>query len=104
MLSVISCVQPFVTPWTIASQSPQLLCPLDFPGKNIGVGLPCSPPGELPNPGIKLMSLMSPALAGRFFTTGATWEAPSSQILRSNSDAGLCLYHLHIYISIYIYI
>ena len=27
-------------------------------------GLPCSPPGDLPNPGIKPMSLMSPALAG----------------------------------------
>ena len=26
-------------------------------------------PGELPNPGIKLVSLASPALAGRFFTT-----------------------------------
>ena len=26
--------------------------------------------------GIKLTSLVSPALAGGFFTTGATWEAP----------------------------
>ena len=34
-------------------------------------GLPCPPPGDLPNPGIKLTSLMSPALAGRFFTTSA---------------------------------
>ena len=38
-------------------------------------GLPCPPPGDLPNPGIKPMSLMSPALADRFFTTTATWEA-----------------------------
>ena len=30
---------------------------------------------RLPNPGIKPASLMSPALAGGFFTTGATWEA-----------------------------
>ena len=30
---------------------------------------------DLPNPGIKPMSLMSAALAGRFFTTSATWEA-----------------------------
>ena len=35
-------------------------------------GFPCSPPGDLPNPE---MSLTSPALAGRFFTTSATWEA-----------------------------
>jgi len=32
-------------------------------------------PGDLPNPGIELMSLMSPAMAEGFFTTGATWEA-----------------------------
>ena len=37
--------------------------------------LPFPTPGDLPNPGIKTASLMSPALAGRFFTTRATWEA-----------------------------
>ena len=36
-----------------------------------------SPPRDLPNPGIKPTSLMSPELAGGFFTTGATWEAPN---------------------------
>ena len=38
-------------------------------------GLPRPPPGDLPNPGIQLTSLMFPALAGMFFTTNATWEA-----------------------------
>ena len=38
-------------------------------------GLPCPPPGDLPNPGIKLKSLMSPALGGRFVTTSATWDS-----------------------------
>ena len=38
-------------------------------------GLPCLPPGDLSDPVIELVSLMSPALAGRFFTTSATWEA-----------------------------
>ena len=38
--------------------------------------LPCPPPGDLPNPGIEPASLMSPALAGRFFATSTTWEAP----------------------------
>ena len=37
-----------------------------------------SPPGDLPNPGIEPMSLLSPALAGRFFTTSTTWEANST--------------------------
>ena len=38
-------------------------------------GLPFPPPGDLPEPGIEHQSLMSPALAGGFFTTSATWEA-----------------------------
>ena len=39
-------------------------------------GLPCPPPGDLPNSGIKPVSLTSPRLAGRFFTTSTTREAP----------------------------
>ena len=39
-------------------------------------GLPCPPPGDLPDPGIEPASLTSSALAGRFFTTSDTWEAP----------------------------
>ena len=31
--------------------------------------------GDLPDPGLELVYLMSPALAGRFFTTSASWEA-----------------------------
>ena len=38
-------------------------------------GLLCPPLGDLPNPGIEPVSLMSPALAASFFTTTATWEA-----------------------------
>ena len=38
-------------------------------------GLPCSPLGNLPNPRIKPGPLKSPALAGSFFTTSATWDA-----------------------------
>ena len=45
------------------------LCPWNFPGKD--TGLPFPPPGDLPDPGIKPASLVSPALAGRFFTTAA---------------------------------
>ena len=40
--------------------------------------VPCPPPGDLPNTGIEPTSLMSPALAGEFFTTGATWEVLDS--------------------------
>ena len=38
----------------------------------------CPPPGDLPDPGIEPSSLVSPALAGGFFTTSAAWEAPHS--------------------------
>ena len=37
-------------------------------------GLPCPPPGNLSDPGIEPRSLMSPALAGGFFTTSTTWK------------------------------
>ena len=45
----------------------------DSPGKNSGRGHPL--PGDLPAQGIEPVSLMFPVLAGRFFTTSATWEA-----------------------------
>ena len=40
------------------------------------------PPEDLPDPGMEPMSLMSPALAGGFFTTSTTWEAliPSAKV------------------------
>ena len=47
--------------------------------------LPFPPPGDLPNPGIERTSLPSPALAGGFFTTRATWEA---QFTNSNCTSG----------------
>ena len=47
---------------------------MDSLGKSIGVGCHALP-RALPNPGIKPASLMSPALAGRFFTASATWKA-----------------------------
>ena len=38
-------------------------------------GLPCPPPGDLPDPGIEPVSITSPALAGRLFTTSTNREA-----------------------------
>ena len=43
-------------------------------------GLPCPSPGNLPNPGVEPMSLMSSALAGGFFTTGAPGKSSSRRI------------------------
>ena len=38
-------------------------------------------PGDLLDPGIEPASLMFSALAGRFFTTSSSWEAPSRGML-----------------------
>ena len=71
-LSRFSRVQFCVTPWTVARQAP---LSMGFSRQEYWSGLLCPPPGNLPDPAIKLSSLMSPALAGEFFTTSATWEA-----------------------------
>ena len=63
-----------MTLWTIVRQAP---LSVGFSKHEYWSGLPCPSPGDLPNPGIKLASLMSPALPGRFFTISATWEALS---------------------------
>ena len=47
---VLSHVQLFVTPWTVAHQAP---LSLGFPRKEYRSGLPFPPPEHLPNPGIK---------------------------------------------------
>ena len=76
MLSHFSCVQFFVTPWTVAHQAP---LSMGFSRQKKWSGLPYLLPGDFPNPGVKPMSLTSPALAGGFFTTSTTWEVPSKK-------------------------
>ena len=75
MLSRFSCVQLFATLWTVAHQVP---LPVGFSRQEYWSGLPCPPPGDLPDPGIEPASFMSPVLAGGFFTTIATSEALSN--------------------------
>ena len=54
--------------------SPPLLL-MEFSKQEYWSGVPFPPPGDLPDPGIKPTSLTSPALAAKFFTISATWEA-----------------------------
>ena len=78
MLSRFSHVQLFATPWTVAHQA---VMSMGFSRQEYWGGELCpspgglSNPGNLPNPGTEPMFLVSPALAGRFFTTSTTWEA-----------------------------
>ena len=72
--SVLSCFSPvwlFVTLWTVAHQA---LLSIGFFRQEYWSGLPFPSPGDLCNPGIKRLSLTSPALAGGFFPTSTTWE------------------------------
>ena len=69
MLSRFSLVQLFATPSSVAHQAP---LSMGFSRPEYWSGLPFPLPEELPNPGIELASLRSPALAGGFFITSAS--------------------------------
>ena len=61
VLTHFSHVQLFVTLWTVAHQAP---LSMGFSRQECWNGLPCPPPGDLPDLGTEPTSLMSPALAG----------------------------------------
>ena len=65
--SCFSHVQLSATLWTIAHWAP---LSMGFSRQEYWSGLPCPPPGDLPNAKTEPMSLISLALAG-----SATWEA-----------------------------
>ena len=74
-MRVLSRIQLFATPQTVACQAPPSM---GFPRQEYWSELPFLSPGGLPNPGIKPVSLGSPALAGGFFITeplGKQWSA-----------------------------
>ena len=66
-----------MAPRTVAFQAPPSI---GFSRQEYWSRLPCPLPGDLPDPGIELTSLTSPALAGGFFTTNVTWEAHFMEI------------------------
>ena len=68
----LSRVRLLAIPWTAAYQAP---LSMGFSRQGYWSGCPFPSPGDLPNPGIEPVSLMSPALAGDFFTSSTTWEA-----------------------------
>ena len=74
VLSLLSCVRLFAAPWTIACQAP---LSMGFSRPEHWSELPFPSPGDLSDRGIQPAFLMSPALAGGFFMTSVTWEAPN---------------------------
>ena len=78
MCSVTQSCPIFVTPWTVARQAPLTM---GFPKQEYCSGLPFPSPGDLPDPGIELTSLTSPALTSGFFTTSFTQETHECLLL-----------------------
>ena len=70
--AVFSCVQLFMTPWTLAHQAP---LSVEFSGQEYWIELPFPSPGDLIDPGIKPASPESPVLTDGFFTTAPPEKA-----------------------------
>ena len=83
MLGHFTCVWLFATLWTVAHQAP---LSMGFSKQEYWSGLPCSPPEYLSDSGIKPAALTSRSLAGGFFTTSATWEAPNGGHMSLQAD------------------
>ena len=62
----LSCVQLFVALWTVALQAP---LSMEFSRQEYRIRLPFPPSGDLLNPELEPVSLVSPALAGGFFAS-----------------------------------
>ena len=73
------------TPWTAAHQAS---LSMEFSRQEYSCGLPFPTPVHLPNPGIKLPSLVSPELSGRLFTTVLPGKATVPQ-LKKQKKLGL---------------
>ena len=70
-------VRLFTTPWTVANQAPLFM---GSSRQEYWSGLPFAPQAFFPTQGLNPY-LMSPALAGRFFITSATWQVQSSLLI-----------------------
>ena len=77
LLLITSVVFNSATLWTAACQVP---LSLGFSRQEYWSGLPCWPPGDLPDPGIKPRSLVLQA-AGRLFTAEPSGKPPSASLL-----------------------
>ena len=83
----LSHVLLFVTPWTVDCQAPLFM---EFYRQEHWSGLPFPPPGDLPNLGIEPTSLVSPALAGGFFTTSPPAKCCYGELLFMGKKFQFC--------------
>ena len=95
-LSVFSLAQLFATPWTIVCQAP---LSLGFSRQEYWSGLPCPPPGDLPNTGIELIFPTSPALQEMHslplsHRESQMWYLPPVILYKTKHSQVLCYYKL----------
>ena len=83
--AVASVMSDSATSWTIAPQAP---LSMGLSGQEYLSELPWLPPGDLPDPGAKPMSLMPPALTGKFFTTDPPGKLPYFMFRRGETLLG----------------
>ena len=88
-LYVLTHVHLFVTPWTLAHQA---LLSMEFFRQEYWSRSPFLAPQDFPHPGIKHAFPGSPALAGGFFTTSATWEGQNKHT-HTHTHTGILLSH-----------
>ena len=67
------CAKPLQSCLFVTLRTRQAPLSMGFSRQEYWSGLPCPPPGDLPDPRIKPVSLTSPALVGRLFITSTTW-------------------------------
>ena len=82
LIRVCVCAQLCPTPGTVACQAP---LSMEFCRQKYWSALRFPSPGDLPHPGIQPLSLGSPALVGRFFTT-----TPPGKHLRGRTESRQC--------------
>ena len=88
VLSHFSHLRLFVILRTAANQAPLFI---GFSMQEYWRGLPCPPPGDLPDPGTELISVTSPPLAGRFFTKGFPCDSAGKEATCNAGDLGSIL-------------
>ena len=86
VLSCFSCIQLFATLWSVAHQAPLFM---GFSRQEYGSGLPCTPPGDLPDPGMNLVSSIS-CIGSQGLYHCATWEGDTIPSIAIYADYLLC--------------
>ena len=89
VLNHFSRVQLCATLWTVAYQDPLFV---GFSRQEYWSSLPFPHPGEFPDPGIEPVSVVSPVLTGRFFTTESPGKSPKPECLNWIFGNELCFH------------